>query len=174
MRKLILGVALAALVALPATVMCRTAQRAVSQAGIASSESAGKVIRSSLGRGFASTTLTVREATPRPGVLGSDDGDKSGPVEGAFTLLPCYPNPFNPTTTVAYRLSEATRVDLLVYDVSGRLVRTLAQGRGEADVTYQVVWDGTNDAGHSLPSGVYLLRMLTETSAQTGKLVLLK
>lgn len=173
MRKLILGVALAALVALPATVMCRTAQRAVSQAGIASSESAGKVIRSSLGRGFASTALTVREATPRPEGPDRDGGHPSSPVEGAFTLLPCYPNPFNPTTTIAYGAPGDAEVELAVYDVSGRRVRVLARHQGGGSL-HQVVWDGTGDAGERMPSGVYLLRLVSGTSTETRKLVLLK
>lgn len=173
MRKLILGAVLVVLVALPGTVLTREERTSPAPAGAARSESAGKVLRSSLGRGIEPTTPTGK-VTSATGVRGADPARSQNSAGHGFGLQPGHPNPFNPTTTIVYRLSQATRVDVSVYDISGRLVRILARGWGEADVAYQVVWDGTSDAGHSLPSGIYLLRMLTETSAQTGKLVLLK
>lgn len=168
------GVALAVLVALPATVLSRNERRAASPAGIASSESAGKVIRSSLGGGVASQALVVRDGMATRGSRGAGFDRESGSVERAFGLLPNYPNPFNPTTTVAYRPAEGTHVELAVYDVAGRLVKVLASHQSEAGSLHKVVWDGTNDGGEQLSSGVYLLRLLTETSAETRKLVLLK
>ncbi len=174
MGKLMFGVVLAVLVALPGTVLPRSERRTASPAGIASSASAGKVIRSSLGRSIASETLTVRDGVLTTAGQVAESGPQSDPAEPAFGLLPSYPNPFNPATTITYRLACATHVELVVYDVSGRLVRTLANRRSDGGDTHQVIWDGTSDGGERLPSGIYLLRLLTETSAETRKLVLLK
>ena len=84
-----------------------------------------------------------------------------------------YPNPFNPKTTVAFSLREAGTVNLSVYDVHGRLVRTLvdeSRGRGE----YAVVWEGRDDSGSAVASGIYYCRLVTEAMVETRKMVLLK
>jgi hypothetical protein len=171
MRKLILSIALAALLALPATVLCRNAIRTASPAGVGLSESAGKVLRSAVGGGIESRTLSAGGELARSS---ESLGREAETFEGATGLLPCYPNPFNPTTTVAYRPAGDTHVELAVYDVSGRFVRLLASHHSEAGSLHEVVWDGKGNAGERLPSGVYLLRLLTETSEETRKLVLLK
>ncbi len=174
MRKLMFGVVLAVLVALPGTVLPGSELRTASPAGSASSASAGKVIRSSLGRSIALETLTVGDGMLTTAGQVAEFGSQSDSAEPAFGLLPSYPNPFNPVTTITYRLACATRVELAVYDVSGRLVRTLTSHRSDDGDIHQVIWDGTSDGGERLPSGIYLLRLLTETSAETRKLVLLK
>lgn len=171
MRKLILCIALAALLVLPATVLCRNGARTARPAGVGLSESAGKVLRSAVGRGVESRTLIAGRGVTQ---AGENLGRDAVTVDGATGLLPCYPNPFNPATTVAYRPATDTHVELAVYDVSGRLVRMLASHRSEAGRLHAVVWDGTGNAGEQLPSGVYLIRLLTETSEETRKLVLLK
>ena len=85
------------------------------------------------------------------------------------------PNPFNPTTSISYSFRESGRVQLRVYDVAGRLVRTLvddfqpARGQG-----YTVVWDGRSDAGQSVATGVYFYRLETPGFSETRKMVLLK
>ncbi len=76
----------------------------------------------------------------------------------SFTLAPCFPNPFNFSTVVRYRLPVAARVRLTVYDVSGRLVRVLGEGlRGPGERT--VRWDGRNDCGQAVASGTYLVQL---------------
>lgn len=119
-------------------------------------------------------TLTVRDGTLTTAGEVAEFGTQSDSAELAFGLFPSYPNPFNPATTITYRLACATHVELAVYDVSGRLVRILTDHRSDGGDIHRVIWDGTNDGGERLPSGVYLLRLLTETSAETRKLVLLK
>ncbi len=83
------------------------------------------------------------------------------------------PNPFNPTTTIRFELKAPGNVQLRVYDVSGRLVRTLVNGyqpSGVADVT----WTGTDDRGASVASGIYFYRLDAPGFKQTRKMVLLK
>jgi len=83
------------------------------------------------------------------------------------------PNPFNPSTTIAFTLREAGEVTLAVYDATGRHVRTLVSGRREAR-SYDVAWDGRDDAGTRVASGVYFYRLTAGSFTQTRKMVLLK
>ena len=172
MRRTILSIALVALVVLPATVLFGSV-RVAAPAGTEVSESAGMVVRSSLGGVFESPALARRNARERQSADVSQDLEADA-AEGAYGLQACYPNPFNPTTTITYATAHDTEVELAVFDVSGRRVRVLARHRCEGGSRQQIVWDGRNDAGEWLASGVYLLRLLSETSAETRKLVLLK
>lgn len=174
MSKLMLGVVLVALVVLPATVMTRETLKSPSPAGIARSESAGRVLRSSLGKSFESRVTRARGEVSGSGHRIEDMEHTAERTDSGFGLLPSFPNPFNPTTTISYRLPEVADVTLAVYDVSGRLVRTFTGLRTEVGVTQVVVWNGTDDLGRALSSGIYLLMMRTETSTQVSKLVLLK
>jgi hypothetical protein len=83
------------------------------------------------------------------------------------------PNPFNPATTIRYQIAEAGRVTLRVYDVSGRLVRTLAD-RSQVAGPHEARWNGTDDAGRPVASGVYFYRLQSGDFSQTRRMVLLK
>ena len=97
----------------------------------------------------------------------------SADVPEAYRLGANYPNPFNPETKIAFDLREATDVRLIVYDVTGREVAVLAEGPMEAG-RYEVTWDGRDNAGRPLASGVYVYRMQTEAFTQARSMVLLK
>jgi hypothetical protein len=101
------------------------------------------------------------------------------PVRSA-SLGQNYPNPFNPTTKIEYRLPEAgpggvgkVNVSLTVYDVRGSRVRVLVSGL-EGSGKHVVEWDGRNDAGVAVGSGVYFYRMTTPGFVVSKKMVLLK
>jgi hypothetical protein len=98
-------------------------------------------------------------------------------VDGALAyrdrLLQNVPNPFNPVTSIRFELAAAGDVTLDVYDVRGRLVRRLARGK-HAEGIHTEVWDGLNDAGERVSSGVYFYRLVTERFTKTRKMVLLK
>jgi hypothetical protein len=99
------------------------------------------------------------------------------PVRSA-SLGQNYPNPFNPTTRIEYRVPETgpggkTDVSLVVYDVRGAKVRVLASGE-QATGKHVVEWDGRNDAGSPVGSGVYFYRMRTPGFSDVRKMVLLK
>ncbi|MCI0452409.1 MAG: T9SS type A sorting domain-containing protein, partial [Candidatus Latescibacteria bacterium] len=88
------------------------------------------------------------------------------------------PNPFNPTTRIEYRLPETgpggkTDVSLVVYDVRGAKVRVLLSGP-QAAGKHVAEWDGRNDAGSPVGSGVYFYRMTTPGFSDVRKMVLLK
>jgi hypothetical protein len=88
-------------------------------------------------------------------------------------LGPIVPNPFNPATTIRYTLASPAEITLRIYDSTGRFVRELASGPMEAG-DHAIAWDGRNDRGQSLPSGVYHCRLTTEAEDQTAKLILLR
>ena len=89
-------------------------------------------------------------------------------------LLPAYPNPFNPRTRVSFETSREGHVSLQVYDIAGRLVRTLSQGQRAAGL-HSETWDGTNGQGWAMASGVYMLSLRVEGApAQSSRIVLLK
>jgi hypothetical protein len=93
------------------------------------------------------------------------------PTQAAIPMtyaLSAYPNPFNPTTTLAFSLPEAANVLVNVYDVSGRLVSALVNTR-YAEGAHQVAFDAS-----SLPTGVYIARMETGKTTMTTKLLLVK
>ena len=84
-----------------------------------------------------------------------------------------YPNPFNPSTTIRFSLSGATPVRLAIVDITGRHVRTLVDEIRNAG-EQRVSWDGKDDRGSVVGSGVYLYRLDVEGESRTGKLSLMK
>ena len=94
------------------------------------------------------------------------------------SLLPNYPNPFNPETWIPYQLSEPAAVTLHIYAVDGRLIRTLALGHQPAGI-YQsknraAYWDGRNEIGESVASGVYFYTLIADDFTATRKMLILK
>jgi hypothetical protein len=104
---------------------------------------------------------------------GATSGVEDEAVAERPALLTNSPNPFNPKTTIAYTLPEAGHVTLSVYDVAGRLVRTLDDAEREAG-PHSVVWDGTDDGGLGVGSGVYFCRLESDEILETRSMVLLK
>lgn len=98
----------------------------------------------------------------------------SAPSEAAHLNLSAWPNPFNPSTEIRFVLPESSRVDLGIYDVSGRLIRSFLKGDILAAGKHHVNWDGVNSLGECLPSGVYLCKLLVNEQSSLEKLVLLK
>jgi len=96
----------------------------------------------------------------------------------SFELLQNYPNPFNPTTTVRFHLPQQAEIELSIYNILGKEVRTLLQNELEAGV-HAVQWDGTTNEGGDAASGVYFYRMIVRStqgifSTQTRKMLLLR
>jgi hypothetical protein len=109
-----------------------------------------------------------------------DDGGligSTGVVDGAarrHSLGQNAPNPFNPATTVRYSVGrEGADVDLVVYDVTGRVVRVLADGPHTAG-DHEARWDGRDDRGRACASGVYFYRLSVDGWSESRRMVLLK
>jgi YVTN family beta-propeller protein len=110
-------------------------------------------------------------------VVAGEDGADFGPFavefRVQFALDPNVPNPFNPTTTIRYSIAQAGDVNLVIYDVTGRLVRTLVNEKQQPN-TYRVVWNGVNDHGQPVASGMYFYKLTAGKYHQTRKMMLLK
>jgi hypothetical protein len=96
-----------------------------------------------------------------------------GPTLYAFVLGQNYPNPFNPTTTIGFTLDRNTPVTLSIYDVSGKLVRTLVEEQLPVG-QYQRSWHGRDNNGQPVATGVYFYRLVAGERTETRKMVLLK
>ncbi len=109
----------------------------------------------------------------------SDLNEKGTELPAQFALSQNYPNPFNPTTTIKYALSEAGLVHMEIFNVLGQKVRTLIQAK-QAPGTYQISWDGTDEQGKRLSSGVYIYVLRVQSSRgttaflQKRKMILIK
>jgi hypothetical protein len=97
-----------------------------------------------------------------------------GDASAAFMLFPSYPNPFGDATTIRYSLAGAGRVALRVYDVSGRVIRTLVDANDMAAGEHAVHWKGDNDSGAEVASGVYFYRIEAGPYVETRRMVLLR
>jgi len=97
-----------------------------------------------------------------------------GPDQAVVTALKGnYPNPFNPVTNIAYSVKEDSDVTLEIYNVKGQLVRTLVNEHVTAG-NHSVMWNGTDDAGRTVGSGVFFYRMHAGDFTSTQKMILLK
>ena len=91
----------------------------------------------------------------------------------SFTLEQNYPNPFNPSTTISYSLKDAGEVELKIYDMLGRVVRALVSETRLAG-QYSVVWDGRDDLGNQVASGLYVYTLVAGEFQSTRRMVFLK
>ncbi|MBU4446434.1 T9SS type A sorting domain-containing protein, partial [bacterium] len=98
-------------------------------------------------------------------------------IPNEYSLKQNYPNPFNPTTTIIYGLPKLSHVDIRIYDLLGREVATLVNNNQEAKY-YKVIWDAKDRSGNTVPSGMYLYRIVAKsgnrTFVKTRKLLLMR
>jgi len=92
----------------------------------------------------------------------------------AIQLAQNFPNPFNPSTTIGYDLAHPAAVQLTVFDVSGRVVRRLQTGKRQAAGSHQAVWNGRDERGRGVASGVYFYRLVAGGESSTRRMVLMK
>ncbi|NQU67232.1 MAG: T9SS type A sorting domain-containing protein [Candidatus Marinimicrobia bacterium] len=90
-----------------------------------------------------------------------------------FRLSSNYPNPFNPQTTINYDLPRPERITLSIFDIEGRLITVLLDNNMPAG-SHMIIWDGTNDSGYQLSTGVYFCQMKAGFEVQTIKMLLTK
>lgn len=98
---------------------------------------------------------------------------ESAATPQGIALMSNHPNPFNPETQINYQLPEAGTVTLVVYNVMGQKIRVLEQTFRQSGV-HQVSWNGRDDAGQSVASGVYLYQLTSGAFSQTRRMLLLK
>ncbi len=107
------------------------------------------------------------------GATGAPDAGSSAALPTVTALREVWPNPFNPSTRIAFDLAVAGRVQLEVYDVRGKLVRRLASESLPAG-RHQRTWDGRSDAGDGVASGNYFARLVAGGKTSTRKMLLVK
>ena len=105
--------------------------------------------------------------------LGIDGGANDLEAVANFRLHQNYPNPFNPTTTISYDLPELSKINLTIYDVTGREI-TILHNQEQPAGHYDVQWNGVDESGHSVSTGVYFARLKAGDYSKTIKMVYLK
>jgi len=115
-------------------------------------------------------TAGCQEPLDPSGVPNDDETD----VPPISALHQNVPNPFNPTTAIAFDLASAGHVRLEVFDVGGRIVRVLVDEERPAARNHRVVWDGLDAAGKRASSGVYFYRLVAGDLTATRKMIVLK
>jgi len=134
--------------------------------------------------GDSTYTRTVRSSEANTGraflrVISSDGlvvsiEDDRVVVPSDYVLSPNYPNPFNPSTSFTFTLPIDKRVSVKVYDMTGRLVKTLVNDEFYTAGTHQATWDGTNASGTPVASGTYLYTLEHGTFRQSRTMLLIK
>jgi photosystem II stability/assembly factor-like uncharacterized protein len=99
---------------------------------------------------------------------------RDAPSAGAVVLHPAVPNPFNPSTVLSWEMPRDGQVWLAVYDVRGRLVRTLVDGAAYRQGRHHATWDGRDLRGRTVATGVYLVRVRAGGATAGGRILLLK
>ena len=100
------------------------------------------------------------------------DGDQSG-ASGRYSLRQNYPNPFNSSTRISFYLPKSGNVKLEVYNILGQKIRTLLEKVEEPGLK-TLFWDGTDDRGLNVPTGIYFYRLTAQDFVDTKKMVYLK
>jgi hypothetical protein len=120
----------------------------------------GRVVRA------RSERFTIIQVTGVPGA--------SPPADARLVLAAARPNPFNPRTTIAFELPAAAPVRLSVFDMTGRLVRTLIDGETRAAGPHEVSWDGQDALGQPVAAGVYVCRLESDGRSVARRMTLVK
>ncbi len=94
-------------------------------------------------------------------------------LPNSYSMSQNYPNPFNPSTTISFNLPNTGQVQLSIYNVLGQKVTTLVNGQYTAG-THEVTWNGTDDSGSPVGSGIYFYRITSSDFDQTKKMILMK
>jgi len=100
------------------------------------------------------------------------DPPRSG-VPDSYALYQNYPNPFNPTTAIKFEIPDQGLVNLSVYNLLGQKIRNLV-GEVKPAGVHSVEWDGTDELGNPIPSGIYFYRMTSTGFSDIRRMILMK
>jgi hypothetical protein len=120
---------------------------------------------------FYLDNIRLVAATPPPVTVVEEEHTTALPQ--SFALSQNFPNPFNSDTLICFALPASAEVELAIYNLAGQRVVRLAGGVREAG-SYTLRWDGRDERGKELASGVYLYRLLARGRVETRKLVLVR
>ena len=122
------------------------------------------------------TWSAVMYGTTCPGnweVTFTDVEDSENPITAGFKIEQNYPNPFNSATTISYDLSKNTHIELTIFNILGQKIKALVNCRQPAG-KYQVQWNGRDNKGKDVASGIYLYRLKAGEFIQIRKMILMK
>lgn len=105
--------------------------------------------------------------------LPSGVSPRSAEIPSGYTLKNNYPNPFNPSTAIEYAIPNSEYVRLDIYNTSGQRIKTLQAGFQMAG-QYKTTWNGTDESGSSVSTGIYIYRLKTQTTMQSKRMVLIQ
>ncbi len=123
------------------------------------------------GGNFGDVLTVVEPLEAESGASEVNDNDNSWPSD--YHLFQNYPNPFNPETSISYQLSEAGMVNIGIYDICGKRIRTLVNSFKPAG-KYSVTWDGYDNKKIRVSTGVYFIRMNSKDFSASRKLLLVQ
>jgi hypothetical protein len=132
-------------------------------------EAAHTTYASCIQKGKALWWLLARMAGWNPGT----DVEGKSPAPASFGLSPNFPNPFNPETRIEYAIPCQSRVSLRIFNVQGEVVRSLVDDTREAG-SFETVWNGKDDQGRLVESGVYFCKLQAGSRMETGKMTLIR
>ena len=115
----------------------------------------------------------ARRFTRLKSFTGITDGESISSHSPEFQLGQNYPNPFNPTTTIEYLVPKTVLVQLEIYNTAGQVVKTLVN-EVKASGSHCVIWDGINETGAQVASGIYLYQVKAKNCQFTNKMIILK
>ena len=115
---------------------------------------------------------TQKLPTPTGDIL-ADTKPKKTNVVTNYQIDQNYPNPFNPSTQIKYQIVNAGKVTLKIYDILGREIKTLVD-KEQNNGSYSVVWNGENNTGQKVSSGIYIYRLISGSFISSKKMILLK
>ena len=121
---------------------------------------------------FGTYKVQIRDAADLGTTVGIDDDVKVNPYE--YALHDNFPNPFNPETHIRFSLGGQENVKLVIYNIMGRQVRTLVNGDSFNSGFHVVNWDGTDNAGQKVASGMYIYRIKAGDFIADKKMLLVK
>lgn len=109
-----------------------------------------------------------------PGLVGIENNNNVNSLPADYILEQNFPNPFNPSTTINYSLPKSSNVSLKIYDILGNEIRTLVNDQRKDAGSFTAHWDGRDNSGLSVSSGVYFYKIIADGFNKTMKMVLTK
>lgn len=97
----------------------------------------------------------------------------ANPIPMNFKVEQNFPNPFNPSTTIRYSISEDAKVKIIIFNTNGEQITTLVNEQLSAG-EHEIIWNGTNSSGTRVPTGVYFYQLFTNQKSETKKMLLLQ
>jgi hypothetical protein len=116
--------------------------------------------------GFSPFVMGVEKATDISQQISNE-------IPSQYKLSQNYPNPFNPSTNINFSLPRLSNVDIKIYNILGQVVRNLVNEEKPAG-EYNITWDGKDNAGKSVASGIYLYKIKTDNFSSSKKMLLMK